>query len=83
VLGAEGRLTVFVVATERADEAAAHIAREGFGGTPVPPVDDVAIVGAPSSWSAHAQRWFDAGADSVVYCGAPDDPPLVPAGLGR
>ena len=44
---------------------------------PTDTLAEFAIAGPAPTWRAQAQRWFDAGADSVVYCPIVSDDPAA------
>jgi alkanesulfonate monooxygenase SsuD/methylene tetrahydromethanopterin reductase-like flavin-dependent oxidoreductase (luciferase family) len=85
-LGPSARLTVFVhsstnVAGLRASIDMRLSQRRFFGqlvdydGTPDDPYHEFGIDGPFHTWPEQAQKWFDAGADSVVFCPNADDSP--------
>ena len=88
-IGASSRLTVFVNATE--DLAAARTEVEtrlgqarfqsqvaAYAGSEIDMVEELVISGPASTWVAQSQRWFDAGADAVIWTPLmTDEPPVL------
>ena len=87
-VGAGSRITVFMNATKDLDAATAEvdkrIAQDRFASqmrvyadTDIDLHRELLIAGDPSTWTAQAQRWIDAGADSIVWVPLMSDPPEV------
>lgn len=90
-VGPSSRLTVFVQASSDvaaiSEQIASKVAQPRFAvqlaayGNETPPLDELMISGPPDTWAGQARKWFDAGADCVVYCLLPSDSPGMPLSL--
>ena len=87
-LGNASRFTVFVHASTDVDRVRAiidvRLATPRFrtqlvdylDAMPDDPVSEFAIHGPFDTWADQAEKWFAAGADSVVFCPPPEDDPF-------
>jgi 5,10-methylenetetrahydromethanopterin reductase len=88
-VGSTSRFTVLVYASEDTDELRRvlewRLSLPRFqtqlaayeGAMPADPLTEFAITGPQHTWREQAQQWFDAGADSVVYCPIVSDSPTA------
>lgn len=88
-VGSAPRFTVLVYASENADELRSVLDWRlslprfqsqvaAYGPTlPADTLAEFAITGPQATWREQAQRWFDVGADSVVYCPIISDDPAA------
>ncbi len=85
-IGPDAHLTVFMNATPNVEAARAEvdtrIAQGRFAsqmkiyeGTDVNLYSEILITGDPSTWLDKAQRWIDAGADSIIWVPLMTEPP--------
>jgi 5,10-methylenetetrahydromethanopterin reductase len=90
-LGPSARLTVFVHASTdvaslrssidlRLSQPRFHGQLVDYEALPEDPYHEFGIDGPFDTWPAQAEKWFDAGADSVVFCPNVEDDPREIAG---